>query len=170
MSAPARALPVAARELLAERAHPDGIAAALTVTGMLALPGGRDAIFAGKALALFLLMLVVGIAAGAFSIFLLDLDIALPGHLAFVTLLGLVALAPVMIVNNVVALRVRARVALVPILSFPMLVPQLVAASQGSAAALAGDASVALSWGALLLAFAFVYAVLGLTIVPAAID
>jgi heme exporter protein B len=222
MSAPARALLIATRELLAERAHPDGLAAALTFTGMLvlleslafgpgrarepdvasgvfwiailfaamlvtqrsfdreleddaidaviALPSGRDALFAGKVLALGLLMLIVGVAAGTFSIFLLDLDVALPGHLAFVTLLGIVALAPVMIVNNVVALRVRARVALVPILSFPMLVPQLVAASQGSAAALAGDASVALSWGALLIAFAFVYAVLGLTIVPAAIE
>ena len=126
--------------------------------------------FAGKAFALGLLMVIVGVAGGALSIFLLDLEIALPGHLAFVVLLGLVALAPVIVVNNVVALRVRARVAVVPILSFPMLVPQLIAASQGSAAALAGDAAVALSWGALLAAFAFVYAVLGLTIVPAAIE
>jgi len=222
MSAPQRALLIAARELFAERAHPDGLAAALTFTGMLvlleslafgpgrarepdvasgvfwiailfaamlmtqrsfdreleddaidaviALPGGRDALFAGKAFALGLLMVIVGVAGGALSIFLLDLEIALPGHLAFVVLLGLVALAPVIVVKNVDALRVRARVAVVPILSFPMLVPQLIAASQGSAAALAGDAAVALSWGALLAAFAFVYAVLGLTIVPAAIE
>jgi heme exporter protein B len=222
VSAPQRALLIAARELFAERAHPDGLAAALTFTGMLvlleslafgpgrahepdvasgvfwiailfaamlvtqrsfdreleddaidaiiALPGGRDALFAGKALALGMLMLIVGTVGGAFSIFLLDLDITLPWHLAFVTLLGLVALAPVIVVNSVVALRVRARVAVVPILSFPMLVPQLVAASQGTAAALAGEAAIALSWGALLAAFAFVYTVLGITIVPAAIE
>src|SRR5437763_15923588 len=37
MSAPQRALLIAARELFAERAHPDGLAAALTFTGMLVL-------------------------------------------------------------------------------------------------------------------------------------
>src|SRR2546428_946927 len=37
MSAPQRALLIAARELFAERAHPDGLAAALTFTGLLVL-------------------------------------------------------------------------------------------------------------------------------------
>src|SRR5207249_3971591 len=78
------------------------------IDAVIALPGGRDALFAGKAFALGLLMVIVGVAGGALSIFLLDLEIALPGHLAFVVLLGLVALAPVIVVNNVVALRVRA--------------------------------------------------------------
>ncbi len=222
MSPLGRALLVAARELFAERANPDGLAAALTFTGMLvlleslafgpgrarqpdvasgvywiavlfaailvsarsfdrdleddaidaviALPGGRDALYAGKVLALGAILLVVAAAAGVLSIFLLDLDIALPGQLLLVVLLGVLALPPVVVLTSVIALRVRARVAVVPILSFPMLVPQLVAASQGSAAALTGDGPAALAWAGLLGAFAFVYGVLGLTIVPAAIE
>ncbi len=222
MSPFGRALLVATRELFAERAHPDGLAAALTFTGMLvlleslafgpgrakasdvasgvywiavlfaavlisarsfdrdleddaidgviALPGGRDALYAGKVLALGAILLIVAAAAGVFSIFLLDLDIALGGHLLVVALLGVIALPPVVVLVSVIALRVSARVAVVPILSFPMLVPQLVAATQGTAAALTGDGPAALAWAGLLAAFTFVYAVLGLTIVPAAIE
>src|SRR5205809_5066810 len=144
MSAPQRALLIAARELFAERAHPDGLAAALTFTGMLvlieslafgpgrarqpdvasgvfwiavlfaailvstrafdrdleddaidaviALPGGREALYAGKTLALGLVLLLVAAAAGLFSMFLLDLDIALPMHLVLVGVVGVIAL------------------------------------------------------------------------------
>ena len=217
-----RALLVALRELVAERRHPDGLAAALTFTGMLVLlesltfgpgrarepdiasamywiavlfatvlvagrafdreieedaidavvvlPGGREALYAGKAIALFFVTLVVALVAGAFAIFLLDLDVVLPFHLALVTLLGVLALPPVVTLVSLLALRVRARVALVPILAFPMLVPQLVAATSGAAAALAGDAVTAIGWCGVLVAFAVVYGVLGLTIVPAAIE
>jgi len=217
-----RALLVATRELFAERAQPDGVAAALTFTGMLvlleslafgpgrakapdvasgvywiavlfaavlvsarsfdrdleddaidgviALPGGRDALYAGKVLALGVVLLIVAAAGGVFSVFLLDLDVALAGHLFLVALLGVIALPPVVVLVSLIALRVRARVAVVPILSFPMLVPQLVAATQGTAAALTGDGTAALAWAGLLAAFTFVYGVLGLTIVPAAIE
>ncbi len=222
MNATRRALLVTARELFAERAQPDGLAAALTFTGMLvlleslafgpgrareadvasgvfwiavlfaavllsarsfdrdleddaidaviALPGGRDALYAGKVIALGAILLIVAAAAGLFSVFLLDLQIALPGHLVLVALAGVVALPPVIVITSVIALRVRARFAVVPILSFPMLVPQLVAATQGAASALTGDGPAALAWAGLLAAFTLVYAVLGLTIVPAAIE
>ena len=77
---------------------------------------------------------------------------------------------PGLVLTSLLALRVRARVALVPILSFPIPDPQLVACTQGAAAALTGDASAALGWAGILAAFALVYGVLGLTIVPAAIE
>jgi len=77
---------------------------------------------------------------------------------------------PVIVLTTLLSLRVRARVALVPILSFPILMPQLIACTQGAAAALSGDASAALGWSGILAAFALVYRVLGLTIVPAAIE
>lgn len=217
-----RVLLVAARELFAERRHPDGVAAAITFTGMLvlieslafgpgrarqpdvasgvfwiavlfaavlvstrsfdrdleddaidaviAMPGGREALYAGKALALGVVLLLVSAAAGVFSLFLLDLDIALPWHLVLLGLVGVVALPPVVVLVSLIALRVRARIAVVPVLAFPMLVPQLVASTQGAAAALTGDAASAFAWTGLLAAFAFVYGVLGLTIVPAAIE
>jgi heme exporter protein B len=217
-----RARLIAARELAAERRHPDGLAAALTFTGMLVLleslafgpgrahqsdvasgvfwiailfasvlmsgrsfdreleddavdailvlDGGREALFAGKVIALAGLLAIVGAAAGAFSIVLLDLDIALPALLLVVAIAGLLALPPVIVLVGALALRVRARVAVVPILAFPMLVPQLIATTQGAAAAMNGDASASLGWAGLLVAFALVYGVLGLTIVPAAIE
>ena len=213
---------VAMRELAAERAQPDSLAAALTFTGMLvlleslafgpgrarepdvasgvfwiailfaavlvatrsfdrdleddaieaivALPGGRDAIFAGKTVALALLLGLVAIVAAVLATFLLDLVPALPGHALLVSALGIVALAPVVVLTSVIALRMRARVAVVPILAFPLLVPQLVAATQGTSAALQGRGPEALAWAGLLAAFALVYTVLGLTIVPAAIE
>jgi heme exporter protein B len=140
------------------------------IDAVIALPGGREALYAGKTLALGLVLLLVAAAAGIFSTFLLDLDIALPVHLVLVGIVGVIALPPVVVLVSLIALRVRARIAVVPVLSFPMLVPQLVATTQGAAAALSGDAASALAWTGLLAAFALVYAVLGLTIVPAAIE
>jgi len=213
---------VAKRELLAERAQPDSLVAALAFTGMLvlleslafgpgraresdvasgvfwiailfaavllgtrsfdrdleddaidaiiALPGGRDAIYAGKTVALVLSLGLVATVAAIFATFLLDLAPVLPGHAVVVCALGVIALAPVIVLTSVLALRLRARVAVVPILSFPMLVPQLVAATQGTSAALQGRGPESLAWAGLLAAFALVYTVLGLTIVPAAIE
>jgi len=217
-----RTLLVAGRELVAERRHPDGIAAALTFTGMLVLleslafgpvrareagvasgvfwiavlfagilvagrsfereleddaidaiivlDGGRTALYAGKTLALTLIIAVVAVGGGFLAMFLLSLDVALPGHLAIVAILGVLALPPVIGLVSFLALRVRARVALVPILSFPMLVPQLLAATGGASAALSGDAAAATGWSGILAAFAIVYTVLGVTVVPAAIE
>jgi heme exporter protein B len=137
---------------------------------LLALPGGRDALYAGKALALSALIGLVAIVGGALSLLLLSLDVALPGHLALVTIAGVFALPPVVVLFVVVALRLRSRAALVPILVLPVLVPQLVAATNGTAAAVSGDAAGAIGWAGLLVAFALVYSVLGLTIVPAALE
>jgi heme exporter protein B len=138
--------------------------------GLVALPGGRDALFGGKVLALVVVLALVATVGGLLSLVLLDLPLVLPLHLAIVVALGVIALPPVVVVDVVLALRLRARAALVPILALPVLVPQLVAATRGASAALTGDAVGALSWAGLLFAFAVVYAVIGLTIVPAAIE
>ncbi|MHB8631150.1 MAG: heme exporter protein CcmB [Candidatus Limnocylindria bacterium] len=137
---------------------------------VLALPGGRDALYAGKTLALGALIALVALVGGALSLVLLSLDVALPGHLVMVTIAGLLALSPVVVLFVVIALRLRSRGALVPILVLPVLVPQLVAATNGTAAAVSGDPAGALGWAGLLVAFALVYSVLGLTIVPAALE
>ena len=137
---------------------------------LVVLPGGRDALFGGKVLALAATLGLVALVGGVLSLVLLDLPLALPVHIVLVVVLGVVALAPVVVVDVVLALRLRARAALVPILALPVLVPQLVSATQGAAAALTGDATAALAWSGILLAFALVYGVVGLTIVPAAIE
>jgi heme exporter protein B len=138
--------------------------------GLVALPGGRDALFGGKVLSLAIVLVLVAAVGGVLSLVLLNLPVALPLHLLLVVLLGVLALPSIVVVDVVLALRLRARAALVPILALPVLVPQLVAATRGTSAALSGDATGALAWAGLLFAFAVVYTVIGLTIVPAAIE
>jgi len=138
--------------------------------GLVALPGGRDALFGGKVLALSLVLALVAAVGGGLSLVLLDLPLALPLHLIVVVALGVIALPPVVVVDVVLALRLRARAALVPVLALPVLVPHLLAASHGAAAALGGDATGAWAWSGLLAAIALVYLVLGLSVVPAALD
>jgi heme exporter protein B len=137
---------------------------------LVALPGGRDALFGGKVLALTIVLGVVAAVGGILSLVLLDLAVALPVQLVVVIAFGVAALPPVVILNVILTLRLRARAALVPILALPVLTPHLLAASRGSAAALSGDATGALAWSALLAAIALVYLVLGLSVVPAALD
>lgn len=218
----ARALLVAERELRAERAQPDGLAAAVglvailvfvesllvgpaiaatpaiasallwialalaailavtrsfdreldddAIEGLLALPGGADAVYAGKTLATAALLLVIGAAGTLLTLFLLDLDVALPGHLALVTLVGAVGLPPLITLYVAVSLRLRARSLLVPLLAVPALLPQLIGATNGMAAAIAGDATGSLGWCGISLAAAIVATVAGLTIGSAAIE
>ena len=217
-----RARLVAGRELRAERAQPDGLAAALglvailvftesllvgpavaatpqiaaallwialalgtilavtrsfdreleddALEGLLALPDGRDALYAGKLIAATLLLLVVAAAGTALSVFLLDIDVLLPGHLLLVTAVGALAMPPLVTLYVAISLRLRARALLVPLLAIPALLPQLVCASAGLTAAITGDAGASLAWCALLAATALVSAVAGLTIGPAAIE
>jgi heme exporter protein B len=216
------ALLVARRELLVERAQPDGLIAALTLVallvllesllvgpgvarqgtvaaalfwlavvlaallattrsfdreleddaleGVLALPGGRDALYAGKVLALAALLGIVSLAGGALAVVLLSLEVALPWHLALSGALGVAALPPALVLYVALTLRLRARAMLVPVLALPTLVPQLVAASGATAASLAGDPASALAWSGLLAASALISAVAGLTIGPSAIE
>lgn len=140
------------------------------IDAVIAMDGGRDALYAGKLAALTLVIAIVAVAGGALALVLLSLDVALPAHLALVTVLGILAMPPIVCLVSFIALRVRARVALVPIMSFPLLVPQVIAATEGAAAAISGDGATALGWAGILAAFALVYTVLGITIVPAAIE
>lgn len=140
------------------------------IDAILVLDGGREAFYAGATIAMAAVVAIVALAGGLLSILLLDLSIALGAHLALVALLGVVSLPPVVVLVNLLALRLRTHAALVPILAFPLLVPQLIGASQGTSAALSGDAGTALAWSGLLAAFAAVYAVLGLTVAPGAFD
>lgn len=217
-----RAALVAGRELRAERAQPDGLAAAVglvsilvfvesllvgpavaaspaiaaallwialalgvilgvtrsfdreleddALDGILALPGGRDALYTGKLLAATALLLAVSAAGLALTVLVLDLDVALPAHLVLLTALGAVALPPLVTLYVAISLRLRARALLVPLLAIPALLPQLVAVTAGSTAAIAGDAGGALAWAGLLAATAIASAVAGLTIGPAAIE
>lgn len=138
--------------------------------GLLALPGGRDALYAGKLMAATLLLLVLAVVGTALTAFLLDLDVQLPWHLGLVTLVGALAVPPLVTLYVAIALRLRARALLVPVLAIPALLPQLIAASAGFTAAVTGDGGASLAWCGLLFASALASAVAGLTIGPAAIE
>ena len=138
--------------------------------GVLALPGGRDALYAGKLLAIAGSLAAVALVGGLLQLVFLGLDVALPGHLAIAAVLGVAALPPIVVLDVVLTLRLRARAALVPILALPVLLPQLVAGTNAVTAAIAGDEPTAVAWSLLILAFGVIYTVLGLTIVPTAIE
>lgn len=140
------------------------------IDAVLALPGGRDALYAGKLVALAATLAVVGLIGGVLQIALLDLSVALAGHALLAVALGVIALPAVVILDVALTLRLRARAALVPILAVPVLLPQLVAATNAVGRALTGDATGSIAWSGLLLAIALVYAVLGLTIAGTAIE
>jgi heme exporter protein B len=138
--------------------------------GVLALPGGRDALYAGKLLAIGASLAAVALVGGLLQLVFLDLEVALPLHLGAAVALGVLALPPIVVLDVALTLRLRARAALVPILALPVLLPQLLAATNAATAAIAGDAPTASAWSLLLLAMALIYTVLGLTIVPTAIE
>ncbi len=140
------------------------------IDAVLALPGGSDALYAGKVVALAGTLALVALVGGLLQVVLLDLDVALPLHALAGVALGVLALPAVVVLDVALTLRLRARAALVPILAAPVLVPQLIAATNAVGLALAGDASASLAWSGLLVAIALVYAVLGLTIAGTAIE
>jgi heme exporter protein B len=140
------------------------------IDAVLSLPGGRDALYVGKVLALVLLLLGVGGGAGVLALVLLDLPLALPGHAALALGCGVLSLPPVVVLVTALTLRLRARALAVPLLALPLLLAQLLGATHALAGALIGDGAVAVGWSLALIAVALVETTLGLTIVPAAIE
>ncbi len=140
------------------------------IDAVLAMPGGADALYAGKLLALAASLGVVAAVGGVLQIVFLDLPVGLPGHLLLATALGVLALPPVVVLDVAITLRLRARAALVPILALPVLVPQLMAGTNAVAAALRGDPTGSLAWSGLLLAAAVAYGAIGLILVPTAVE
>lgn len=139
------------------------------IDAVLALPGGTDALYAGKLIAVGGSLFVVALVGGILQVVFLDLAPGLPAHLLLAVALGVLALPPIIVLDVALTLRLRARAALVPILAMPILVPQLVSATNAVGAALAGDATGALAWSGLLLAAGLVYLAAGLLLVPLAI-
>ena len=118
-------------------------------------PVARRAIYAGKALGGFLVMLVLGVVVlGAVGIlFAVDIAVAwLP--LLSTVVLGAIGIAAVGTFYAGVTVRMRAREVMLPLLVLPVLAPLLLAAVRATAAALAGDPFGELgAWLQLLVAF-----------------
>jgi heme exporter protein B len=126
-------------------------------------PVSRRAIYAGKALAGFAVMLVLGLVVlGAVGVlFAVEIGAAWPALLATVVL-GAIGVAAVGTFYAGVTVRLRAREVMLPLLMLPVLAPLLLASVNATAAALAGDPFGELAaWLQLLVAFDVVMLVAG---------
>ncbi len=126
-------------------------------------PIPRRAIYAGKAIGGFAVMLLLGLVVlGAVGIlFAVDIgSAALP--LLVTVVLGAAGIAAVGTFYAGVTVRLRAREVMLPLLMLPVLAPLLLASVKATAAALSGDPFGELSaWLQLLLAFDVIMAVAG---------
>ena len=132
--------------------------------GLVLTSGDKSAIYLGKFLGNFLLMLAVEVVILAlFGVFYnVDLWTALPA-LSVVMLLGTVGLAAVGTLFAAMTAQVRARELLFPLLLLPAQVPVLLATVKATEAALGGTPLAEVShWLKLLAAADVVYVVVGL--------
>jgi heme exporter protein B len=126
-------------------------------------PVPRRAIFAGKALAGFVLLLAIGllVTAAGWVLFGVDVPGVWPALLATL-LLGAAGIAAVGTFYAGVTVRLRAREVMLPLLMLPVLAPLLLAAVEATSAALAGDPFGELgAWLQLLVAFDVIMLVAG---------
>jgi heme exporter protein B len=122
--------------------------------GFLLAPVDRTALFVAKATALFLFLVVVElVAVPAFAILLLGPDPfgLLPG-LIVVLLLGNLGIAVIGTLVAGIAVRTRARDLIGPLITLPLLVPVILAASEATAPLFAAEGAEALPlrWVAVL--------------------
>ena len=122
---------------------------------LLLYPGARSSIFLGKLLANLVFVLMVEVVLIPLAIVLYDIPLTgTLGLVVLVILLGTFGFVTLGTFYASMASRSRAREVLLPLLLFPMLVPVLVAAVEGTSALLAGDAmGDSGRWIQLLIAF-----------------
>lgn len=110
------------------------------IHGLMTAPVGRDVIFFGKMLSIFLFMVVVE--ALIFPVFavMYNFSLLMPGLIP-IALLATLAIATVGTVFSAMAVNTRSREVMMPVLFFPVLVPALVAAVEASASVIQGDGS-----------------------------
>jgi heme exporter protein B len=126
-------------------------------------PVARRAVYAGKTLGGFAVMLVLGLVVlGAVGIlFAVDVGAAWPA-LVLTVVLGAIGIAAVGTCYAGVTVRMRAREVMLPLLVLPVLAPLLLGAVKATAAALAGDPFGELgAWLQLLVAFDLIMLVAG---------
>lgn len=126
---------------------------------LLTYPGSRRAIFAGKLLANLTLVLLVEVVVVPVAAVLFNVPLFRPfPGLAAVLLLGTLGFVTLGTFYAAMSSRVRAREVLLPLLLFPMLVPLLLGAVQGTSAFLEGDPmGHGRAWLQFLLAFDLIF-------------
>jgi heme exporter protein B len=137
-----------------------------SIRTLLLSPAPRSAIYAGKLIAVSLLMLAVEIALVILVGVLFSAEVFThPGWLALVLLLGTLGFAATGVVFSAALLRSRSREALLGALLFPIVIPVVLAASRATACMfdpLAPDLEPVAFWVRFLLATDVIYISVGL--------
>jgi heme exporter protein B len=136
------------------------------IRALLLSPAPRAAIYAGKVIAVSLLMLAVELGLAVLVSVLFSAAVfAHPGWLAVVLLLGTLGFAATGVVFSAALLRSRSRDALLGALLFPIVIPVLLAASRATACMfdpLSPDLAPVAFWVRFLLATDVIYVSAGL--------
>ncbi|MBI2166519.1 MAG: heme exporter protein CcmB [Chloroflexi bacterium] len=129
--------------------------------GLMLAPIGREVIYLGKFLSSFIFMLAVEAAILPVFSAIFNLPFFLP-QVWVQAILATLGYAAVGTVFAAMSLNTRARDIMLPVLFFPIVVPVLMAAVEGTSAALRGESwSGALRWIQLTAAFDIIFTVLG---------
>jgi len=139
---------------------------------LLLYPGSRRAIYVGKLLAnlAFVGLLIAIVVVASMVLFQVTIPRAWPAVLGIIGL-GAVGVTALGTFYAAIASRSRAREVLLPLLLFPMLVPVLLAAVQGTKALMAGDLmNEAGAWISLLAGFDLLFLLAGFLAFDAVID
>lgn len=121
--------------------------------GLLLTPVDRSAIFIGKALGNALFMVAVEVVVLPLFVVFFDVPLIRP-WVALIVVLGTLGFAGVGTLLSSMAVNTRAREVMLPILLFPVAVPELIAAVKATAGAMAGlPVSEWQQWLSLLIVF-----------------
>ena len=109
-----------------------------SLQGLMLAPVGRDVIYFGKMLGIFLFMMVVEIIIFPIFAVLYNFSLLMPGLIP-IALLATLAVATVGTVFSAMAVNTRSREVMLPVLFFPVVVPAIIAAVEASSAVILGD-------------------------------
>ena len=128
--------------------------------GLLLAPVGRDAIFFGKMLGIFLFMLVVEVIVFPIFVVLYNLSPSMPGLIP-VAVLATLGYAAVGTLFSAMALNTRSREVMLPLLFLPAVLPVVIAAVEASRIVIGNDGGADLTrWIPLLAVFDAIFLVL----------
>lgn len=135
-----------------------------TITALLLSPASRAAIYLAKLLGITVFMLLTEAALLPLLIVLFEIEIAAPGLLVLLLVLGTVGFAAVGSLFAAGLMRSSSREVLLSVLTFPIVLPVIIAGAKGTAALIVSPAELpaALLWIKLMLAFDAIFVVLSL--------
>lgn len=135
-----------------------------TITALLLSPVNRAAIYLAKLLGIVIFMLITELVLLPLLIVLFEIEITAPALLGALLLLGTIGFAAVGSLFAAGLMRSSSREVLLAVLTFPIVLPVIIAGAKGTAALITSPADLpaAITWLKLMLAFDAIFVVLSL--------